>query len=109
MNAPANIVAVSRAEANVANMVKILLHLCRAPPSGSRDINNAGAVPIGKSRYVSMHSRQRPWSDLRQYAASWEFLPTVAGHRACKVSVTGQGGQLDVVFPPSGCMTWPVM
>ena len=54
MNAPANSVAVSRAEAKVENMGKPLFMALSEPDHRVRANINAGAVPNEKSAYLSV-------------------------------------------------------
>jgi hypothetical protein len=58
-NAPANRVAVSRAEVKVANIEQIPFQSLAEPDHRVRAIINAGVVPIEESAYFSVADRKR--------------------------------------------------
>src|SRR4029079_12432714 len=105
-SAPAKMVAVSRAEAKDANIVKSLLS-SREPDHRAHDGYTAGTMPIAKSRDFSITVGAEAAHAAAVPTVRWEYLPT---HPCNLLSEIGQAlerqpvsGQLEVVSPPSGC------
>jgi hypothetical protein len=91
-NVAATTVAVSRTEVIVIGYP--LGILSPDPTIGPDAMINAGGVPIVKSRYFSVRLMRHRQIVAVFIAIDWWKIPPT---------------QLDVVFPPSGWSTWPVM